>query len=424
MWYKVIGDARHADSEPQSVTASIAKADPKLTAPKARSLTYDGKAQELVEAGSAEGGTMQYSLDGKTWSDKVPTGTEAKSYTVWYKVVGDANHNDTEAKSVAVTITKKDEPKPTPGPTPAAAIVPTLSGHVQNAGDVAGTPAGTGSSVGTTGQSLRLESFSIALPAGTDGSVEYRGHVQNVGWDAWVADGAECGSRGLSRRVEALQACLSGKVAETHSVWYRVHVENQGTMGWARDGQAAGTAGRSLRVESLEVQVLPKGEVPADYVAGQASYVGAATGSVHVQDRGWTAGGPALSFGTTGKSRRLEAVRLSVPNQPVPGGIEYEVHAQNRGWMPSAADGALAGTTGQSRRLEAVRVRLTGELAGGFSVWYRVHSQNRGWLGWTCDGQDAGTSGLSLRAEAIDVQVLPQGQVPASYDGSAAFVAR
>ena len=159
--------------------------------------------------------------------------------------------------------------------------------------------------------------------------------------------------------------------------------------------------------------MLPKGETPSDYAEGQVSYVGAATGSVHVQDRGWTAGDPALSFGTTGKSRRLEAVRLSVPNQPEAGGIEYEVHAQNRGWMPVAADGALAGTTGESRRLEAVRVRLTGELAGGYSVWYRVHSQNRGWLGWAHDGEVAGTTGLSLRAEAIDAQVLPQGQVAA-----------
>ena len=72
-----------------------------------------------------------------------------------------------------------------------------------------------------------------------------------------------------------------------------------------------------------------------------------------------------------------------------------------------------------------MRIRLTGEAAqeGNYSVWYRVHSQNQGWLGWAHDGEDAGTEGLSLRAEAIDVQVLPQGQVPAGYDaGKAACV--
>ena len=143
--------------------------------------------------------------------------------------------------------------------------------------------------------------FSLALPKDVEGSIEYRGHVQNVGWDAWVADGAPCGTTSRSLRLEAVQARLAGKLADTHSVWYRVHTQNVGTMGWARDGQAAGTAGQSLRLESVEVQVLPKGEVPADYAEGQASYVGAVSANVHVQ---------------------------------------------NRGWMPAAADGALAGTTG------------------------------------------------------------------------------
>ena len=77
------------------------------------------------------------------------------------------------------------------------------------------------------------------------------------------------------------------------------------------------------------------------------------------------------------------------------------------------------------RRLEAVRISLTGDAAkkGNFSAWYRVHSQDYGWLGWAHDGAEAGTSGLAKRAEAIDVQILPQGQVPAGYDaGKAACV--
>ena len=209
-------------------------------------------------------------------------------------------------------------------------------------------------------------------------------------------------------------------------MWYRVHAQNFGTLGWAKDGQAAGTAGQSLRVESLEVQVLPRGETPEGYEEGKASYIGAATADVHVQDVGWTGSQSALEFGTTGLSRRLEAMRLTVPGMPVTGGVSYEVHAQDRGWMlPAAENGALAGTTGQSKRLEAVRISLTGDAAkeGNFSVWYRVHSQDYGWLGWAKDGADAGTSGLAKRAEAIDVQILPQGQVPAGYDaGKAACV--
>ena len=50
---------------------------------------------------------MQYSLDQNgSYSTTIPTGTEAKEYTVWYKVVGDENHNDTVPQSISATIRK------------------------------------------------------------------------------------------------------------------------------------------------------------------------------------------------------------------------------------------------------------------------------------------------------------------------------
>jgi hypothetical protein len=65
------------------------------TAPTANTLTYDGTEQALVTAGTAEGGTLVYSTteDG-TFSKDIPTGTNAGSYTVYYKVQGDATHAD------------------------------------------------------------------------------------------------------------------------------------------------------------------------------------------------------------------------------------------------------------------------------------------------------------------------------------------
>ena len=51
---------------------------------------------------------MQYSLtENGTYSQDIPTGTDAGAYTVWYRVIGDANHNDTAPASVAVRIGKK-----------------------------------------------------------------------------------------------------------------------------------------------------------------------------------------------------------------------------------------------------------------------------------------------------------------------------
>lgn len=90
-----------------TVTFDIEKADATMTAPTAKTgLVTNGKAQELITAGSAEGGEMQYSLDGTNYSTTLPTGTEAKEYTVYYKVVGDKNHNDVAAQSLKVVISK------------------------------------------------------------------------------------------------------------------------------------------------------------------------------------------------------------------------------------------------------------------------------------------------------------------------------
>ena len=77
-------------------------------------LAYTGKAQELVTPGSTTTGTMHYySLDGKSYSTDIPTGIDAKTYTVYYKVVGDDNHEDSPAVELSVTISSKDVTNPT-----------------------------------------------------------------------------------------------------------------------------------------------------------------------------------------------------------------------------------------------------------------------------------------------------------------------
>lgn len=83
------------------------KKDPNYTAPTAiPGLTYNGREHILINAGHTEGGQMQYRLDGGTYSTTLPTATNAGDYTVYYKVVGDATHNDTAEESITVTIGK------------------------------------------------------------------------------------------------------------------------------------------------------------------------------------------------------------------------------------------------------------------------------------------------------------------------------
>ena len=97
----------------QDIAVTVQKANISaslITPPTAQeNLTYTGREQALITAGSVtDYGTMQYSLtENGTYSQDIPTGTDAGEYTVWYRVIGDANHNDTAPASVAVSIGKK-----------------------------------------------------------------------------------------------------------------------------------------------------------------------------------------------------------------------------------------------------------------------------------------------------------------------------
>lgn len=95
-----------------TVTLTVNKAASSVTTPPTaiETLTYAAAAQELVTAGTANGGTMQYSLDGENYSDTIPTSVDAGDYTVWYKVAGDKDHEDTTPASVEVNIAKATAP--------------------------------------------------------------------------------------------------------------------------------------------------------------------------------------------------------------------------------------------------------------------------------------------------------------------------
>ena len=89
---------------------TINKVAPTVTAPIAnRELVYNGAAQSLITAGTVIGGTMQYSLSNANgnYTTAVPTATNAGSYTVWYRVVGDANHTNIDTSAIPVTIAAK-----------------------------------------------------------------------------------------------------------------------------------------------------------------------------------------------------------------------------------------------------------------------------------------------------------------------------
>ena len=91
---------------------TVIKADAtKVRNPIGNELTYNGEEQQLALPGETYDGQMQYVLGENEnvaptsgWSTSIPSATKAGTYYVWYKVVGDDNHNDDEPACVIATI--------------------------------------------------------------------------------------------------------------------------------------------------------------------------------------------------------------------------------------------------------------------------------------------------------------------------------
>ena len=71
-------------------------------------LSYTGAPLEIISAGSSDTGTIEYSLDGIIYSETLPKIENAGDYTIWYRIIGDSHHMDTEPVSVSVHIEKGD----------------------------------------------------------------------------------------------------------------------------------------------------------------------------------------------------------------------------------------------------------------------------------------------------------------------------
>jgi uncharacterized protein YjdB len=96
-----------------------------------------------------------------------------------------------------------------------------------------------GEMAGTEGQSRRIEAIRIRLLNAPQGAgVQYRAHVKGL-------------------RVEALEIRLTG--GHPWSVIYRAHVQDLGWQEWVADGVTAGTTGQSWRIEALRVIVARRG---------------------------------------------------------------------------------------------------------------------------------------------------------------------
>ena len=114
VYFYIVSKNYEADPVSGSKVVNIAKADAAVkTAPEAVSgLIANGEYQELVTAGETEGGKLVYAVTtdkdkapaDDEYSETIPTATDEGAYYVWYKVIGDENHNDSEPAYVEVKV--------------------------------------------------------------------------------------------------------------------------------------------------------------------------------------------------------------------------------------------------------------------------------------------------------------------------------
>ncbi len=310
----------------------------------------------------------------------------------------------------------------------------TYSGHVQTYGDL--EAVSDGAEFGTTGEAKRLEALSISKGSALedfDGDIVYRAHVQTYGTQDWQKNGQWIGTTGQGKRLEAIQMYLTGELAEYFDIYYCLHAQSYGWSKWvkgsAEDDGWCGTSGLAKRVEAVKICLVPKegGSVPedeqgaiVDYSYLTADSFGYISYSGHQQtygDMGPVYGGDWL--GVTGESKRLEALSISFEPGVLSGSVSYRAHVQTYGWQDWVSDGAWCGTKGEAKRLEAVQIKLEGDIAKHYDIYYRVHIQSYGWLGWAKNGAEAGSSGLGKRLESIEIRLVRKGQAaPGSTDNT------
>lgn len=328
----------------------------------------------------------------------------------WAKNGGTAGTEGLSKRIEAIEIKLVEKGADAPGNTSTPCIIPKLeySTHIQDIGWQGSKYDGATS--GTTGKSKRLEAIKINIKNKEyTGDVKYQAHIQDIGWQDWKANGQISGTSGQSKRLEAIRIKLTDEMAEKYDIYYRVHAQNFGWLDWAKNGESAGTAGYSYRLEAIEVKLVEKGgkapgSTSRSYVQRYIRY------QTHIQDIGWQENKyDGQTSGTTGRSKRLEAIQINLSNPLYSGSVQYQTHVQDIGWQSWKTDGAMAGTSGKSKRLEAIRIKLTGQMAEKYDIYYRVHAQDYGWLGWAKNGASSGTEGMSKRLEAIEIVLVQKG---------------
>ncbi|MDD8048138.1 MAG: hypothetical protein PHH04_00915 [Thomasclavelia sp.] len=207
------------------------------------------------------------------------------------------------------------------------------------------------------------------------------------------------------------------KVEKEYEFNYQGHSQNVGWQKSVQEGEIAGTTGKSKRLEALKYTFSTSLDMGLDvkYRSNNTSWLSASNNQI----------------GTTGKSKALEAVKFALTGDDASNySIYYRVHVSGIGWLDWAKNGESAGTD-LYKNIEAIQIKIQNidenapgneetpfksVTKGTTHIEYNSHVQNIGWQNVITDGQTAGTTGKSYRIEAFRAQVIGDENLSVNYE--------
>lgn len=361
--------------------------------------------------------------------------SDSSSYSIWYRAhvqdygwLGWAKDGENAGtvglskrmEAIELVILPKGQTPPEYDPSGDSVKTSILeySSHISQIGTVSGVADSLCADIvlGTTGQSKHLEGFRLGVSDSTEnigGSIEYRAHVQDVGWQGWQANSSFAGTSGKAKSIQAVEFKLDGEIAQKYDIFYRAHVSNIGWLDWTKNGEsAAGSVGCSIPIEAVEVAIVSKGSSDAPSLGATPLLDSSLFPSINCESQssgwGWGSTTEGNVAGTTGQSRALVGMGLSVTgDSAITGGISYLCHFANAGWTSWCGNGTRSTSSGNA--IQAMRIELTGNLSKYFDVYYRTHVSGYGWMGWAKNGAPSGTTGLNMNVEAYQIKVVAKG---------------
>lgn len=150
-----------------------------------------------------------------------------------------------------------------------------------------------------TPKSEVIKEESIIIIIDRDLHVQYRSHVQEIGWQGYVKDGSTSGTEGRNYRIEALNINLINAPSNA-KILYKTHVEQIGWQNWVSNDEIAGTEGKALRIEAIQIKLENLNDYTVEY-------------QVHIQDKGWSDWYiDGETAGTVAQAKRIEAIRIKI----------------------------------------------------------------------------------------------------------------